>query len=488
MKFFDNRSISGKLTRINVLVGGTALLLAYISFLAYDLYTLHRDLIASVTAEARMVGENCITALIFDDRQAAETTLSALRSSPQIRWAVVVRNDGSTFAGYVRDASVVPNLTNRLAPGQDLGDWTRGRGILLGSRVTFEGKPLGAVYLLAETADLAHNAEEFGLLSAGILVLCFLIALLATSTVRRLVTVPLTGLAETAQIVRRDRDYSVRAKAPPTGDELAALVQSFNEMLEQIQERDRALEESRAVLELRVQERTVELTAANKELEAFSYSVAHDLRGPLQQIGNIAFLLEQSTGDVAGPENQALFEKLSRVSERMSTLIDDLLHLSRATSTPLHRAPIDLSEMSENILAGLKTEDPGRHIEIKVAHGARAFADEGLVHLVLENLLRNAWKYTSKAPAPEIDFTFTEEAAGPVFHVHDNGAGFDPRYADRLFRPFQRLHSQSEFPGSGIGLATAYRIVARHGGKIWAKGKLGNGADFFFTLPYVMEK
>jgi signal transduction histidine kinase len=488
MRFWNARSISGKLTRMNLLVSGTALLLAYITFLGFDFYTLRRDLIATVTAEARIVGENCVTALIFDDQQAAETTLGALHSSPQIRWAVIVRTDGSTFASYVRYQSIEPELNARLAPGQTIGYWARGRGILLGSRIEFEGKRLGAVYLLAETADLAHSAEQFGLISAGVLVLCFLIALLATSTFRQLVTVPLTGLAETAQIVSRERDYSVRAKAPATGDELAALVQSFNEMLEQIQGRDRALEVSRAELEQRVQERTAELTAANKELEAFSYSVAHDLRGPLQQIGNIAFLLEQSKGDISSAANRGLVEKLSNGSERMAALIDDLLNLSRATSTPLHRTPIDLSSMAESILGNLRTEGADRRVDVKVAQGARAVADEGLTQVVLENLLRNAWKYTAKAEKPEIEFSFTEDAAGPVFHVHDNGAGFDPRYADRLFRPFQRLHSQSEFPGSGIGLATAYRIITRHGGKIWAKGKVGGGADFFFTLPYGAEK
>ncbi|MGH9598887.1 MAG: sensor histidine kinase [Terracidiphilus sp.] len=488
MRFWNARSISAKLTRINLLVSGTALLLAYISFLGYDLYTLRANLIASVSAEARIVGENCVTALIFDDQQAAETTLSALRSSPQIRWAIVVRADGSSFASYTRDRSIRPELSARLAARQTLGHWTRGRDILLGSRIDFQGKSLGAVYLLAETADLAHSAEQFGLISAGILVLCFLVALLATSAIGRLLTVPLTSLAETAQIVSRERDYSVRAKAPPGGDELAALVKSFNEMLEQIQQRDRALEESRGVLEQRVQERTAELTVANKELEAFSYSVAHDLRGPLQQIGNIGFLLELATGEIASPENRALIEKLSAGTERMSALIDDLLNLSRATSTPLRRAPIDLSNMAEGILGSLKTEDADRRVAIKVARGARAIADEGLIQVVLENVLRNAWKYTSKVASPEIEFGYTEEPRGAVFYVHDNGAGFDPRYADRLFKPFQRLHSQSEFPGSGIGLATAYRIVARHGGKIWAKGRVEGGADFFFTLPYGTEK
>ena len=344
---------------------------------------------------------------------------------------------------------------------------------------------MGEVYLLAETADLARSAMQFGAISAGILLLCFLIAMLATSAIRRLLTQPLSSLAETAQAVSRERDYSVRAKTPRSGDELAALVQSFNEMLDQIQERDRALEQSRVELEERVRDRTAELTAANKELEAFSYSVAHDLRGPLQQISNIAFLLEQvEANSPSHSDARSLIEKLNEGSKRMSELIEDLLNLSRATTTPMRRTPADLSNMAESILEKLRTETPERKVETVIEVGARAMADEGLIYVVLENLLRNAWKYTSKSDSAKIEFGYKDEAAGPVFFVRDNGAGFNPQYADRLFKPFQRLHSQSEFPGTGIGLATAHRIITRHSGKIWAKGKVDGGAEFCFTIPY----
>lgn len=486
MSWWNPRTISGKLTRINLLMSGTALVLAYVSFLAYDLYTLRGDLIRSVTAEAGIVGTNSVTALMFDDQQAAQSTLSALHGSPQIRWAAIVRPDGTIFASYRRDAASPPQLNTKLSPGQKLGYWQRGRSILLARRIDFQGKPMGEVYLLAETADLAHSAIQFGAISAGILLLCFLIAMLATSAIRRLLTEPLSSLADTAEAVRRERDYSMRAKTPRSGDELAALVQSFNEMLDQIQERDRALEQSRVALEERVRERTAELTAANKELEAFSYSVAHDLRGPLQQISNIAFLLEQvEANSPSSADARNLIEQLNQGSRRMSELIEDLLNLSRATTTPMRRTPVDVSTMAQNILDKLFAEEPGRQVKTVVEVGARAMADEGLIYVVLENLLRNAWKYTSKTETGKIEVGYKDEAGGPVFFVRDNGAGFNPQYADRLFKPFQRLHSQSEFPGTGIGLATAYRIVTRHGGKIWAKAKLDGGAEFCFTIPYV---
>jgi signal transduction histidine kinase len=487
MKLGNFRSISGKLTWMNVVVSGTALLLAYFAFLAYDLYTLRKDLIGSLSTDAAIVGSNSVTALLFEDRQTAENTLAALRETPQVVWAVVLRPDGSQFAQYERTPGVQPNPQHTLAPHELRQSWMGSNGILLGSRIMFAGKPIGAVYLLAETSALRHGTLQFGFMSVPILLLCFGIALAVTSATRNLVTAPLTGLAETAQIVTRNKDYSVRAAIPATSDELSFLVQSFNQMLDQIQERDRALEESRSILEQRVQERTGALSAANKELEAFSYSVAHDLRGPLQHISNIAFLL-QSMMKEAQPEELNLIEKLMDGSNRMSALIDDLLNLSRATSTPLRRTAIDLSHIAGSILETLCSENPERRVCIKVARGARAIADEGLLQVVMQNLLNNAWKYTAKTADALIEFGFQDSDHTTVFFVSDNGAGFDPRYADRLFRPFQRLHSQNEFPGTGIGLATAMRIIARHGGTIWAEGSVDHGATFFFTLPYAVEK
>ncbi len=280
----------------------------------------------------------------------------------QIRAAVILRPEGTEFARYLRDPSTQFDLTDHLTAGETEHFWTKGRNILLGTSIEFEGGSVGSVYLLAETSGIARSTERFGLISAGILLLCFATALLATSTIRHLVSDPLSDLAKTAQIVTRDRDYSVRARIPRSSDELSSLVQSFNEMLEQIQTRDRALEASRAELEQRVEERTAELSQTNKELEAFSYSVAHDLRGPLQHINNIGFLLQHSGSNGLNDEGRVLIDRLLEGSKRMSGLIDDLLNLSRASSRPLHRRLIDLSEIAEATatrLLGRKRHSPG---------------------------------------------------------------------------------------------------------------------------------
>jgi len=479
MKLWSAQSISGRLTALVLFVSGTALLLAYISFLAYDFYSLRHNLIESLETQANMIGTNSETALLFDDEQAAETTLSALRGAPTILDAEIFRADGRAFARYTRQGSADHSIVPMLQTGQKSEFWIQNGTVLVGHAIASNGKLIGSVYIQAETRDLAHRARQFGRLSAGILLVCFAIALLATSAMRGLIIHPLENLAETARIVSREKDYSVRAEIPRRKDELAFLVQSYNEMLDEI-------DKSRAVLEQKVEERTAELSAANRELEAFSYTVAHDLRGPLQQVSNIGFLLQSGAADGGAPEQMVLLDKLVNATTRMSSLIDDLLSLSRVASTPLQHVPIDLSALTRSILNNL-AQGSERHIETVVADDCVALADEGLISVLLENLLRNAWKYTSGRNPAHIEFGCRHEGEEIVFFVRDNGAGFDSTYADRLFRPFQRLHSQAEFPGTGVGLATVQRIVARHGGRVWATGAVGRGAEFCFTLPQSKE-
>lgn len=474
MKTWSPHSISGRLTALILLVSGTALLLAYVSFLIYDFYSLRHNLLDSLDTQANIIGMNSESALLFDDPQTAESTLSALRGAPSILAAQIVGPDGKPFARYTRPGSPDQPIVPKLAPEDITGSWVSDGDVLVGHAIVSGGKPIGTVYILAETRDVVHRASRFGVLSAGILLLCFGIALLATFFMRGMIVHPLQSLAETARVVSRKRDYSIRAEIPKRKDEVAFLVQSFNEMLDEV-------EKSRTILEQKVAERTLELSAANRELEAFSYTVAHDLRGPLQEIANIGFLL-QAVGPGGLPDQQNFLDKIVTATQRMSSLIDDLLNLSRVSSAALQRIPVNLSAIATSILEKLD-QDASRCVEWTVADRCGALADEGLITIVLENLLRNAWKYSAKTNPAIIEFGCRQVGREAVFFVRDNGAGFDAAYADRLFRPFQRLHSQAEFPGTGVGLATVQRIVTRHGGRIWATGKVGEGAEFCFTLP-----
>lgn len=243
-----------------------------------------------------------------------------------------------------------------------------------------------------------------------------------------------------------------------------------------------ALEDLSANLEARVAERTAALEDAYREIESFSYSVSHDLRGPVRWIDGFAALLAQRIDCGADPEASEMLGKIRAAAHRMGSLIDDMLALSRVSQHALDREKVDLSRMATEIVATLGATEPARRVHCDIAPGLVAFADPGLTRLLLENLLGNAWKFTARTAEAHIHFSATREAGEAVFCVSDNGAGFDPRYAGNLFKPFQRLHSADEFPGSGIGLANVARIVRRHGGRIEGEGLPGKGARFRFTL------
>ncbi|HLJ60591.1 MAG TPA: ATP-binding protein [bacterium] len=237
-----------------------------------------------------------------------------------------------------------------------------------------------------------------------------------------------------------------------------------------------------AELERRVAERTTQLGAANKELEAFSYSVAHDLRAPLRTINGFSqALLEDYQGRLDDTGQGFLF-RIRRATQQMERLIDDLLSLSRLSRAELRRRPVDLTTIAERVVRSLRQGKPDRPVAVTIAPGLTADGDDRLLEAVFENLLGNAWKFTRDQPLPQIEVGVIKQAGGPVVFVRDNGAGFDMAYSHKLFAPFQRLHTAAEFEGTGIGLAIVQRIVNRHGGRAWAEGEVGKGATVYFTL------
>lgn len=224
------------------------------------------------------------------------------------------------------------------------------------------------------------------------------------------------------------------------------------------------------------------LESTNKELEAFSYSVSHDLRAPLRAIEGFTRSLMTDHAAQMDDNAQALLHRVASACTRMGQLIEDLLTLSRVTRSEMRHEPVDLSAVAESIVADLRTGDPQRNVQVRIDPGMTATGDPRLLRAALENLLGNAWKFTSNQPNAVIEFGALPDRQPAVFYVRDNGAGFDMDYADKLFGPFQRLHSTSEFPGTGVGLATVQRIVNRHQGSIWAEAMVEQGATFYFTL------
>jgi light-regulated signal transduction histidine kinase (bacteriophytochrome) len=242
-----------------------------------------------------------------------------------------------------------------------------------------------------------------------------------------------------------------------------------------------------AELERRVADRTAQLAAANTELEAFCYSVSHDLRAPLRAIDGFSQALLEDCLDRLNADGQDCLKRVRAASQRMGELIDDLLMLSRVTRAEMRRSRVDLSALAAKVVGQLRQTQPDRRVEVVLASDVKADGDPNLLSVVLDNLLGNAWKYTSRRPQARIEFGTSAANGSPTYFVRDDGAGFDPTYADKLFQPFQRLHPPSEFDGHGIGLATVQRIVHRHGGRVWAVGAVGQGVTVFFTLAAARE-
>lgn len=240
-------------------------------------------------------------------------------------------------------------------------------------------------------------------------------------------------------------------------------------------------------LERRVAQRTTELQATNKELEAFSYSVSHDLRAPLRSIDGFSLALLERYSEQLDDKGKHYLQRVRAGSQRMGELIDDLLKLSRVTRAQIQCQKIDLTAMVEAIAADLQQNQPQRAVDFVIAPGVVAAGDEQLLRVMLENLLNNAWKFTSNQVSARIEFGITEQNFSPAYFIKDNGAGFDMAYSDKLFGAFQRLHTADEFPGTGIGLATVQRIIHRHGGHIWAEGAVEQGATFYFTLEHQLN-
>jgi light-regulated signal transduction histidine kinase (bacteriophytochrome) len=232
-----------------------------------------------------------------------------------------------------------------------------------------------------------------------------------------------------------------------------------------------------------VRTRTAELEAANRELESFSYSVSHDLRAPLRAIEGFSQLLSTRHAHKLDEAGLDYLHRILGSTKRMGQLIEDMLNLARLGRVAMRRTNVDLSALAREICDELSATSPRTQVQLQIEGQMSADGDPGLLRIALQNLLSNAWKYSSKRVEARIEFGRTTDAKGEcIYHVRDNGAGFDPQYADRLFGVFQRLHAASEFPGTGVGLATVQRIIQRHGGRIWAESAVDQGATFYFTL------
>ncbi|MES9862518.1 MAG: ATP-binding protein [Candidatus Thiodiazotropha sp. 4PDIV1] len=315
--------------------------------------------------------------------------------------------------------------------------------------------------------------------AAAFIVFGFLAALIFTRRLLRAVSQLDTGVKE---VSAGDLNYRLSMNGLLCS-EFGSFATSFNRMTSNLEISHGKLDEYNRSLEKKVEERTVELERSNKELEAFNYSVSHDLRAPLRSIEGFSQVLSEDYQDSIDETGHDYLRRVRSAATRMGNLIDDMLRLSRLGRQEMEISIVDLSELANSSLEKLKEDGSERKIHCQVEPGLKARGDHNLLAIALDNLIGNAWKYTSHCEHAEIIIGKTENKGKACFYIQDNGAGFDMRYTDKLFGAFQRLHKSSEFEGSGIGLATVARIIHRHGGSVWAESEVDKGATFFFELP-----
>jgi signal transduction histidine kinase len=485
-------SIHKKLLVVVLATATVALLLTGAAMLFYDLRGYRELLVSDLAAQAEVIGHAAAPAVEFGDPQTAVSYLESLKGKPAIVAAAIYAANGSRFAKYTaKDRGIVefPPL-----PAPD-GHEIRGNEVDLYRRIVSGQEILGTVYLKAQY-DVSQRVWKYLGIIGSVILLSLAAAVLISRRLQQNITRPVLEIANVAQHVMGKRDFGSRATRM-TDDEIGALVDAFNGMLDEIErvmgERSRVeaaliesearLREVNAELEQRVASRTAQLEAANKELEGFSYSVSHDLRAPIRAIAGFAALLETDDAAELSGEARRKIDIIRSEAARMGQLIDDLLAFSRLGRKALEPADLDMSELARNVYDRLNHVDPARKLDFRLGSMPHARGDRGLLEQVWMNLLSNAIKFSSKKENPVVEVGGIATENEHVYFVRDNGAGFDSKYHARLFGVFQRLHHQRDFPGTGVGLALVHRIVTRHGGRVWADGTPDQGATFHFSLP-----
>lgn len=501
-----SRSIRTRLLLVVMATTMTALAIAATAMILYDIHTYRLALTGDLATQADIIGQSSAPALLFGDRAAARSTLASLKAKRNVVAGALYTARGGLFALYTRagvgaaDLSALPEVE---------GVSIRGNEVVLVRRIVQDDEVLGSIYLRGDY-EFGQHLRSYAAIMVGVLAVSMVAGLLMWLWLQSTVTAPILAMREIAQKVVEKRDFSLRAQKT-TNDEIGYLADAFNGMLAEIDQRTAALEQSNArlaaqirereqaeqarlraeeelrrlnlELEQRVAARTKELAAANKELESFSYSVSHDLRAPVRAIAGFSKLLAEQHEAQLDAEARRKLGIVRGEAARMGALIDDLLAFSRLGRQPLQTKSVDMEELVRMNIDTLNAGHAGTPPQVRIGKLPPALGDRSVLAQVWANLLANAYKFSAKKERPAVEVNAISDEREHVYFVRDNGVGFDPRYVEKLFGVFQRLHDPTEFPGTGVGLALVQRIVARHGGRVWAQGQPNEGATFYFSLP-----
>ncbi|EKD32655.1 MAG: hypothetical protein ACD_77C00018G0003 [uncultured bacterium] len=501
-QFIKDLSIKNKIIVIVLFVVFTALSAGFISIASWDIKRLSADTKSNLVLNAKLIGDYCVVPLFFGDKTQAADALLRLKFLESVEEGYLFDENGDVFAKYPESASNPQSVSNtKSAPDTLAPVFDKGSEIVvkdgfyyITEPVFFQEKQIGLILIKANTNAIVHQKYKL-ILTLSLLVLFLLfVSYLLVSAMQKLVSEPILNLTRLTTAISKNQNFTVQLEQKGK-DEVGFLYEQFNNMLSQLlkrqNERDIAEDEIRSLnasLEKKVADRTVLLEEAYKELEAFSYSVSHDLRAPLRHINGYLDLLIKRNSDQLDEKGKHYSQSILEASNHMGHLIDDLLNFSRTGRMDMNVGNVNMNKALRDSIAILASETQGRNIEWKIDELPNVYADFSMMRQVWTNLISNAIKYSKKRDVAIIEVGSNIEEHETVFFVKDNGAGFDMKYAQKLFGVFQRMHSTEEFEGTGIGLANVRQIIKRHNGRTWAEGEIDKGATFYFSIPTLKEK
>jgi signal transduction histidine kinase/DNA-binding response OmpR family regulator len=490
-----------------MLVSGAALLLACASFITYDMLTFRATMVRNLSTQAQIIGSNSISALLFNDPQSAENTLSALKAAHNILSAGIYSKEGVLFASYSRNPGDHNLAIPSLLRGQVEVHWFKNNEVVLVRSIVFEGKPTGTVCIRSDVKELDSGLKRYVVIASIVLAVCLVAALLVSSIFRRAVADPIIQLAEVAKAVSREKNYAVRAPRTNGSGELTILIDSFNEMLVQIQQNESALREARDDLEQRVMERTAELERAKREVETFSFSIlrakeelersskfkdqflstmSHELRTPLNAVLGFSELLTEERYGPLNERQQRYVKHIHTGGKHLLRLINDILDLSKIEAGRLEltfeNVPVPTSFAEVVDIMRSLADKKSQTLLQEAPSGLSVRADPTRFKQVLMNLIGNAIKFTPEGG--DIRLLAHRLDEGVRVEVRDSGPGIPVEEQQRIFEAFYRLgETDKKTEGTGLGLAITRRLVELHGGTLGLESQPGSGSCFFFTLP-----
>ncbi len=494
---FHDITIKNKLTAIIMLTSATALLMGLSAFITWEYFDIKKKMVANLSTHAAIIADNTKAAVVYENADDAREMLSALRAAPSIIHARICTEDSNTLAIFNKD----PNDTStHVLQFKDEGYYFTHNSLNLQKNIVLNNEKIGTIYLKSNLNEIKQGATRTATIGAIIAAIITFVTFLVSSKLQKIISGPILSLAMVAKDVSENKDYSTRA-LKHSKDEVGQLIDAFNEMLYEIQERDLELTNLNEKLELRVKERTadlvnantklaklnkeleetvVKLTAANIELADFAHIAAHDLKAPLRAIGSLAGMIVEDYTDRLDEQGQKQLNLLIQRTERMSELINGILRYSEIGRLSNEKRQVDINQIIEEVISNIA---PPENIEIKVENKLPSInSDKTSLIQLFQNLLSNAIKYMDK-PQGLIKVGCIEEDDFWKFYVSDNGPGIDKKYHEKIYTIFQTLKRRDEVESTGIGLAMVKKIITLYNGKTWVESEVGHGSTFFFTLP-----